>query len=1656
MKYWFTLIVLLIFQAQTRAQIADECSSPTALGVAPFCDETVFFSNVGATASDIGANNIPSCYDGGTVQRDVWVTFVAADTITDYLITLTGAADGANPAILNPQLALYRGACQENGLAELACISADPGESELELSIEGLTPTITYYLRISDYSQTTTPNAGSFNLCIEEVPPINLINEEGSTACSGLLYDTGGPNGNYGDNENFVYTICPSQPHQCITFNLEYYNLEYNEFANPDLIILYDAAQPDPTAILEIIAGGDFGDFGDDSNGGVCYTVQATSGCITVQFVSDGSVNFEGFAASWECSVTECEENLPLAVQSDVTQEDLAAAFSAPQTSAVVTNLDCPEGAYGIFSNGDNTDLGLSQGVLLTTGSVANSIGPNFNTGASRNNNAPGDMDLDSLSVLFGDGDLSEDACVLELDVFAATDELAFEYVFGSEEYPEFVDQYNDIFAFLISGPGIPGIPELNNQQNIAVLPTDDEIPVQINSVNSKVNWQFYRANPNGLSLEYDGLTSDFLGKKKSLTARAQVIPCETYHLKLAVADRGDGQFDSGVFISDLKGSTPELAVQFLNGVDYLVESCSEIPDSLVIQLVNPQETPVNFNVVIGGDATLGVDYLLNTPSTITFAPGETVMKFPITVLSDLLTEGEEFIIITLIQDFGCGATTVAELEISLRDQIEVLINGGADSLVYCAGNGLTLTAEGATDFFWSPPALFDNPFAAEVFVTPEGDQTVKVVGTLGICTDSAEVFLQAVDPMIEILNGDTLNLCLGDSIQLLQENNINDAGITWTTSFGAPVSTEPNPTVAPTFDTEYRVTVALPGCQVSDSVFVSVDQIRPPVVINDTTICQNSSIQLATQPFFSTFGNSYAWTPETGLDDPTSDEPIATPQVTTDYTLITTVDNGACADTQMVRIEVIPSDLDITQGDTALICLGDTLSLTAATSDGSMNVTWSPQIGFIGAPTGTQVQINPNRSFTYYARTVINGCAQVDSIVVLVDSLPSDLSLMFDPMKDPYCQGEEVTISSPIYDPGDFPRIRHEWTEALGALTPDSLYNLVFNTQDTATYIRFTYSGACVDSVSMLINVVQPPEVDISPLDTTICAGESVQYVTTTDEEDITFTWTGGGLSCTECPNPLATPATSTQYMIMIEVPDNDCTFPLMTSITVEQPPAPILAEDPVICFGESLSLFLGNPEPGVSYSWSGPGVNQNSPNLTVSPQATSTYTFTATNDCGTVSEDVTVTVAGPVDLTLNAPAEVCFGDEITLIAESNAAAGITEQFTWIVNGVTVSLAQSFTLVATADLDVILSYSYNNCEILTRTAFVNVNPAPSLQFPTETSICLGESITLNEAPNPTTTTYQWNGPGLNSNDPAPTITPAATGTYSVTATSTGCDPLVAEITIEVIGDYDLSLPDDFTTCIGDQIQLNATITPETEGFYQWTFNGESVNAETLTDSPNETTTYTLTFVDAGGCTTTSDEVTVTVINQQFSLGILAEDGSGNTLAINDTVFSGTEVTFTAVVAPPTGFDYSYTWTGNGDPATGTGPTITTLAPGTSQGSQYLYSVAVQTDPGGCEFSASFSLTLIQAEYEIPNIFSPNRDNQNDEFRVFFNGELTDFNLQVYNRWGQLVFESRNPEQGWDGQKDGKPQPMDVYLYRTTFRQNGVDVEDEGEVTLVR
>jgi hypothetical protein len=193
--------------------------------------------------------------------------------------------------------------------------------------------------------------------------------------------------------------------------------------------------------------------------------------------------------------------------------------------------------AIGSFTGGNSTNLGLNDGIILTTGSI-DSV-PYINDTASKfantNNSQPGDSLLNTYCPY-----PSYDAAVLEFDLVPVGNMLEFQYVFGSEEYPEYVGMsFNDIFGFFISG--INPIGGNYSNANIALIP-NTTMPVCINNVNDTSNSLYFVNNANGTTIIFDGFTT-------VLVAQAAVIPGTTYHLKMALADVGDNIFDSGIFL---------------------------------------------------------------------------------------------------------------------------------------------------------------------------------------------------------------------------------------------------------------------------------------------------------------------------------------------------------------------------------------------------------------------------------------------------------------------------------------------------------------------------------------------------------------------------------------------------------------------------------------------------------------------------------------------------------------------------------------------------------------------------------------------------------------------------------------------------------------------------------------------------------------------------------------------------------------------------------------------------------------------------------------------------------------------------------------------------------------------------------------------------
>jgi hypothetical protein len=191
----------------------------------------------------------------------------------------------------------------------------------------------------------------------------------------------------------------------------------------------------------------------------------------------------------------------------------------------------------GRFTGGAGA-IGFDSGIILSTGQAKDVVGVASDF-ASTSNGLPGDAQLSAQA-----GNQTFDATVLEFDFIPTGNLITFNYVFASEEYPEFVNSaFNDAFAFFING------------SNVALLP-GTSTTVSINNVNQFRNTQFFIDNSNGpLQTSMDGLTV-------VLCVQAQVTPGQTNHIKMAIADTGDSAFDSNVFIQ--AGSFQTLQRQFI------------------------------------------------------------------------------------------------------------------------------------------------------------------------------------------------------------------------------------------------------------------------------------------------------------------------------------------------------------------------------------------------------------------------------------------------------------------------------------------------------------------------------------------------------------------------------------------------------------------------------------------------------------------------------------------------------------------------------------------------------------------------------------------------------------------------------------------------------------------------------------------------------------------------------------------------------------------------------------------------------------------------------------------------------------------------------------------------------------------------------------
>jgi PKD repeat protein len=502
-------------------------------------------------------------------------------------------------------------------------------------------------------------------------------------------------------------------------------------------------------------------------------------------------------------------------------------------------------GAVGSFSQGSSTNIGLDEGVLITTGTASFAIGPNSTPFRSFSNGAAGDPDLASIVGL-----ATYDAAILEFDFVPLTDTLRFRYTFGSDEYSEYVNLgFNDVFGFFLSGPGYAG-PFLNGAENIALIPNTSTY-VAIDNVNNGnagtgpglgpcTNCAYYVENHGGTTIQYDGFTA-------VLTALAVVQPCQTYHMKFVIADAGDDAVDSGVFLGARSFSAGESVDVSVTANAALNEGCTS--GLFTFTRLDPstlaQDLVVQFT--LSGTASSGVDFA-SIPNSFTIPAGQMSASLDITALLDYTAEGDESITIT-VTNTQCSCVPAAPVTATafIQDKDTPLSVNSTGTITICEGQTATLSATpvgslGPYQVEWDNGA----GLGYSVDVTP-ATTTTYTVTVVDACGTQQVTSQETVTVVLANFDVNTAAQCLSGNLFNFTNLGGSGAGVSHHWDFGDEnFSTDENPshsfTSAGNYTVTHTVTWLASGCQ---AVFTTAVEVYSQPVATASTVQDVNCAQL-------------------------------------------------------------------------------------------------------------------------------------------------------------------------------------------------------------------------------------------------------------------------------------------------------------------------------------------------------------------------------------------------------------------------------------------------------------------------------------------------------------------------------------------------------------------------------------------------------------------------------------------------------------------------------------------------------------------------------------------------------------------------------------------------------------------------------------------
>lgn len=878
--------------------------------------------------------------------------------------------------------------------------------------------------------------------------------------------------------------------------------------------------------------------------------------------------------------------------------------------------------------------------------------------------------------------------------------------------------------------------------------------------------------------------------------------------------------------------------------------------------------------------------------------------------------------------------------------------------------------------------------------------------------------------------------------------------GFSWDPASSLNTPNVPDPLATPQVTTWYTglATETGTGCQQQDSVLVVVQDAFFLTLTPDTAICDANGIQLSAVPS-SGSGIVYSWTPADGSLSATNvPNPLATPATTTTYTVNATNDIGCTANGSVTIGVGQLAALTVTAAQDVL-CQGESTQLSSTlTGAGTFSYSWSPATGLSDASVPNPVA-SPTSS-TVYTLTVEDtqsGCALSGSVALQVNT---DYSINASPDAQ-LCSaiGHQLTVQHNV------PQPTYAWSPAANLNAANIQSPSILSNTSTTYTVTVTDANGCSVSDEVVIAVAFDDLVQPQPIG--FCGGSSA--LLDAGYPGMTYAWSNGAST------QQITVSESGNYTVTItngQGCDAIRTFP----VTVHPLPMLTLSPDQVLC-GASQAVLTAT-SPGNSIQWS---TGASGTSITVTQAGT--YTAQATNNFGCTTSAGTTVSFPPLPQNNLQDVGICTGENATLNA-GNAGSN----FLWNTGAST----QTITVSETGTYSVTVT-TQDGCTADFQ-AQVNVTAPPVVSLGADTLICGGDQILL-DAGNPGAT-YLWST-GATSQ----TISVNTAGTYTVTAAFGACE---AQGSITVgIGAAPTDVLQDVSTCEGTLVTLDAGNGGAT---FLW-----STGATTQTITVAESGTYSVGIALPNGCTASYDALVEILSYPVVALGndttlcegrsiiLDAGDGPGTYQWTNGSNSRNIQVntagTYGVVVSNgPCVSSDAVTISFSPSPARMAArqlfacleeePRYVVIDAG-NPGSRYDWSTGENSQVilAGAygwyfvEVTNSFDCALrdsvVVNEYcpssiYLPNTFTPNGDGINDVF-LAVGKNIASLHMIVFDRWGGVLFESDDPNIGWDGTFKGEPVKNDMYIWKIRYRfledqggRTGMEQERMGHIQVLR